>query len=210
MAFPPERLRNVLGACLAGLGKHQLRVAETEKYAHVTFFFNGGLETPFEFEDRILVPSPTDVPTYNLKPEMSAPPVTDEVVKALRGGPYDVIVCNFANADMVGHTGDFDATVKTIEVLDGCLKRVHGALRTVGGEMLITADHGNAEQMFDNDTHQAHTAHTINPVPFVYVGRKARIAATGALEDVAPTMLYLLGLPIPPEMSGHSLVDLNT
>jgi len=208
-AFPPERLRNVLGAYLAEHGIRQLRIAETEKYAHVTFFFNGGEETAFKFEDRILVPSPTDVPTYNKKPEMSAPLVTDKLVEAIRGGVYDVIVCNFANADMVGHTGDFDATVKTIEVLDGCLKRVYDALRAVGGEMLITADHGNAEQMFDNETHQAHTAHTINPVPFVYVGRKAGIAAIGALEDIAPTMLYLLGLPIPPEMSGHTLVDLN-
>ena len=208
-AFPPERLRNVLGEYLAAHGIHQLRIAETEKYAHVTFFFNGGEEAAFKFEDRILVPSPTDVPTYNKKPEMSAPLVTDKLIEAIRGGVYDVIICNFANADMVGHTGDFDATVKTVEVLDGCLKRIYDALRAVGGEMLITADHGNAEQMFDNDTHQAHTAHTINPVPFVYVGRKAKIAATGALEDIAPTMLYLLGLPIPPEMSGHALVDLN-
>jgi 2,3-bisphosphoglycerate-independent phosphoglycerate mutase len=208
-AFPPERLRNVLGAYLAAQGIHQLRIAETEKYAHVTFFFNGGEEAPFKFEDRILVPSPTDVPTYNKKPEMSAPQVTDKLIEAIRGGVYDVIICNFANADMVGHTGDFDATVKTIEILDGCLKRVYDALRAVGGEMLLTADHGNAEQMFDNDTHQAHTAHTINPVPFVYIGRPAKIATTGALEDVAPTMLYLLGLPIPPEMSGHALVELN-
>jgi 2,3-bisphosphoglycerate-independent phosphoglycerate mutase len=208
-AFPPERLRNVLGAYLAAQGIHQLRIAETEKYAHVTFFFNGGEEAPFKFEDRILVPSPTDVPTYNKKPEMSAPQVTDKLIEAIRGGVYDVIICNFANADMVGHTGDFDATVKTIEVLDGCLKRIYDALRAVGGEMLLTADHGNAEQMFDNDTHQAHTAHTINPVPFVYVGRPAKIATTGALEDVAPTMLYLLGLPIPPEMSGHALVELT-
>jgi 2,3-bisphosphoglycerate-independent phosphoglycerate mutase len=209
-AFPPERLRNVLGAYLAEKGIHQLRIAETEKYAHVTFFFNGGEEAPFKFEDRILVPSPTDVPTYNKKPEMSAPQVTDKLIEAIRGGAYDVIICNFANADMVGHTGDFDATVKTIEVLDACLKRVYDALRAVGGEMLITADHGNAEQMFDNDTHQAHTAHTINPVPFLYIGRPAKVAATGALEDIAPTMLYLLGLPIPPEMSGHALVELNT
>ncbi len=208
-AFPPERLRNVLGAYLAAHGLHQMRIAETEKYAHVTFFFNGGEETPFQFEDRILVPSPTDVPTYNKKPEMSAPLVTDKVVEAIRGGKHDVIICNFANADMVGHTGDFDATVKAIEVLDGCLKRIYDTARAAGSEMLITADHGNAEQMFDNDTRQAHTAHTINPVPFMYVGRKAKIAATGALEDIAPTMLYLLGLPIPPEMSGHTLVALD-
>lgn len=209
VAFPSERLRNVLGAYLAALGKHQLRIAETEKYAHVTFFFNGGEENPFQFEDRILVPSPTDVPTYNKKPEMSAPLVTDKVVEAIRRGIYDVIICNFANPDMVGHTGDFAATVKAIEVLDDCLKRVYDAARAAGGEMLITADHGNAEQMFDNVTGQAHTAHTVNPVPFVYIGRKAKIAATGALEDVAPTMLYLMGLAIPPEMSGHSLVELG-
>jgi 2,3-bisphosphoglycerate-independent phosphoglycerate mutase len=209
VAFPPERLRNVLGACLAGLGKHQLRIAETEKYAHVTFFFNGGLETPFEFEDRILVPSPTDVPTYNLKPEMSAARVTDEVVKAINGGAYDVIICNFANPDMVGHTGDFDATVKAIETIDRCLKRIHAAARAVGGEILITADHGNAEQMYDPETGQAHTAHTTNPVPFVYIGRPARIAPGGSLEDVAPTMLHLLGVAIPSEMSGRPLVELN-
>lgn len=210
VAFPSERLRNVLGEYLASLGKHQLRIAETEKYAHVTFFFNGGEENPFKFEDRILVPSPTDVPTYNLKPEMSAPLVTEKVVDAIRGGTYDVIICNFANPDMVGHTGDFAATVKAIEVLDSCLKRIYDAARATGGEILITADHGNAEQMFDNVTGQAHTAHTVNPVPFVYVGRKAKIAATGALEDVAPTMLYLMGLAIPPEMSGHPLVELET
>ena len=209
VAFPSERLRNVLGAYLASLGRHQLRIAETEKYAHVTFFFNGGEENPFQFEDRILVPSPTDVPTYNLKPEMSAPLVTDKVVEAIRGGTYDVIICNFANPDMVGHTGDFAATVKAIEVLDDCLKRIYDALRASGGEMLITADHGNAEQMFDPATGQAQTAHTVNPVPFVYIGRRAKIAATGALEDVAPTMLYLMGLVIPPEMSGHSLVELE-
>jgi 2,3-bisphosphoglycerate-independent phosphoglycerate mutase len=209
VAFPPERLRNVMGAYLASLGLHQLRIAETEKYAHVTFFFNGGIETPFEFEDRILIPSPTDVPTYNLKPEMSAPRVTDEVVKAVRGRHYDVIICNLANPDMVGHTGDFDATVKAIEAVDQCLGRIYDAVVTAGGEMLITADHGNAEQMFDFETGQPHTAHTTNPVPFLYIGRHASLAATGALEDVAPTMLYLLGLPIPPEMTGKPLVALH-
>jgi len=210
VAFPPERLRNVLGAYLASIGKRQLRIAETEKYAHVTFFFNGGIETPFAHEDRILVPSPTDVPTYNLKPQMSAPQMTDEVVKAVRHGQYDVIVCNFANPDMVGHTGDFDATVKAIEAVDGCLGRILEAVQAVGGELLITADHGNAEQMFDPETNQPHTAHTVNPVPFVYVGRPATLAATGALEDIAPTLLYLLGLPIPPEMSGKPLVELHS
>jgi len=210
VAFPPERLRNVMGAYLASHGKRQLRIAETEKYAHVTFFFNGGVETPFEHEDRILIPSPTDVATYNLKPQMSAPQMTDEVVKAVRNGQYDVIICNFANPDMVGHTGDFDATVKAIEAVDACLGRILEAVQALGGELLITADHGNAEQMFDLETNQPHTAHTVNPVPFVYVGRPATLAATGALEDIAPTMLYLMGLPIPPEMSGKPLVELHS
>jgi 2,3-bisphosphoglycerate-independent phosphoglycerate mutase len=207
VAFPPDRLRNVLGAYLASRGLHQLRIAETEKYAHVTFFFNGGVETPFEFEDRILVPSPTDVPTYNLKPEMNAPKVADEVVKAISGGAYDVIICNFANADMVGHTGDFDATVKAIEAVDQALGRILEAVEKAGAEMLITADHGNAEQLFDVESGQPHTAHTTNPVPLVYVGRPADIASTGALEDIAPTMLHLMDLPIPPEMTGRPLVE---
>ncbi|MDO8706283.1 MAG: 2,3-bisphosphoglycerate-independent phosphoglycerate mutase [Sulfuricaulis sp.] len=208
VAFPPDRLRNVLGAHLASLGMHQLRIAETEKYAHVTFFFNGGVETPFEFEDRILIPSPTDVRTYNLKPEMSASRLTDEVIKAVRGGHYDVIVCNFANPDMVGHTGDFDATVKAIESVDECLGRIYEATAPTNGEILITADHGNAEQMFDFETGQPHTAHTTNPVPFLYIGRPATLAPSGALEDIAPTMLYLLGLPKPTEMTGRPLIEL--
>jgi len=210
VAFPPERLRNVLGAYLSSLGLHQLRIAETEKYAHVTFFFNGGEETPFPYEDRILVPSPTDVPTYNKKPQMSAGEVTDKMVAAIGSGTYDVIICNYANPDMVGHTGDIDATIQAIEFLDGCLQRVVEAVQAAGGELLITADHGNAEQMYDPATAQPQTAHTINPVPFLYVGRRAKTSNTGALEDVAPTMLYLLGLPIPPEMSGHPLVELET
>ncbi|MEK7206804.1 MAG: 2,3-bisphosphoglycerate-independent phosphoglycerate mutase [Pseudomonadota bacterium] len=209
VAFPAERLRNVMGAYLASLGKRQLRIAETEKYAHVTFFFNGGVETPFEFEDRLLIPSPTDVATYNLKPEMNAPRLTDEVTKAIRGGGYDIIICNIANPDMVGHTGDFEATVKAIEAVDQCLGRLLEAVLAVGGEMLITADHGNAEQMFDFETGQPHTAHTTNPVPFVYVGRSATLAATGALEDIAPTMLYLMGLSVPSEMTGRPLIELN-
>ena len=208
VAFPAERLRNVMGAHLASLGMHQLRIAETEKYAHVTFFFNGGIETPFEFEDRILIPSPTDVSTYNLKPEMNAPRVTDELIKAIRAHHYDVIICNLANPDMVGHTGDFDATVKAIEAVDVCLGRIFGALLEAGGEMLITADHGNAEQMFDFETGQAHTAHTTNPVPLIYVGRPATLAANGALEDIAPTMLHLMELSIPSEMTGRPLVTL--
>ncbi len=208
VAFPAERLRNVMGAHLASLGMHQLRIAETEKYAHVTFFFNGGIETPFEFEDRILIPSPTDVSTYNLKPEMNAPRVTDELVKAIHARHYDVIICNLANPDMVGHTGDFDATIKAIEAVDLCLGRILEALLDIGGEMLITADHGNAEQMFDFETGQPHTAHTTNPVPLIYVGRPATLAAAGALEDIAPTMLHLMDLSIPSEMTGRPLVTL--
>ncbi|MEW6353726.1 MAG: 2,3-bisphosphoglycerate-independent phosphoglycerate mutase [Pseudomonadota bacterium] len=207
VAFPPERLHNVFGAYIAQAGLRQLRIAETEKYAHVTFFFNGGEEQPFPGEDRILIPSP-NVATYDLQPEMSAPKVTDELVKAIDSGKYDAIICNFANPDMVGHTGSFEAAVKAIEAIDTCLGRIHEALRKVGGELLITADHGNAEQMCGEGTGQAHTAHTSNPVPFIYVGRPAKVAKTGALADVAPTMLYLLGLDIPQEMSGDTLVEL--
>jgi 2,3-bisphosphoglycerate-independent phosphoglycerate mutase len=208
VAFPPERLGNTLGAWLAAHGRRQLRIAETEKYAHVTFFFNGGREPPFELEDRILVPSPTDVPTYDLKPAMSAAPLTDALVAAIAGGRYDLIVCNFANPDMVGHSGDFAATVQAIEAVDACLGRIVAALARAGGELLITADHGNAEQLFDPATGQAHTAHTTNPVPLVYVGRPATLAAGGTLADIAPTLLTLLGLPIPAEMTGRPLVQL--
>jgi 2,3-bisphosphoglycerate-independent phosphoglycerate mutase len=207
VAFPPDRMRNVFGAYLASLGMHQLRIAETEKYAHVTFFFNGGYEEPFPGEDRILVPSP-QVATYDLQPEMSAPEVTAKLVEAIGSGDYDVIICNFANPDMVGHTGNFDAAVKAIEALDVSLGRVYDAVESAGGEMIITADHGNAEQMRGEDTGQAHTAHTTNLVPLVYVGRPAKLENSGALADVAPTMIYLMGLDKPSEMSGHSLVEL--
>ena len=210
VAFPSERLRNVLGAHLSQMGLRQLRIAETEKYAHVTFFFNGGVESPYEGEDRILVPSPTDVPTYNLKPEMSAGKLTDQVVQAIQSGKYDVIICNYANPDMVGHTGDFPATVRAIEVLDQCLGRVWNAARAVGGELLITADHGNAEQMRDVQSGQAHTAHTINPVPLLYVGRRATMASSGSLEDIAPTLLSLMKRDIPAEMTGRPLIQLPT
>ncbi|NOZ11617.1 MAG: 2,3-bisphosphoglycerate-independent phosphoglycerate mutase [Gammaproteobacteria bacterium] len=209
VAFAPERLSNVLGAYLSHLGKRQLRLAETEKYAHVTFFFNGGVETPFEGEDRILVPSPTDVATYNLKPTMSANTVTDELVKGIGSGKYDVIICNFANPDMVGHTGDFDATIKAIETLDNCLGRILPALSKAGGELLITADHGNAERMYDVETGQHHTAHSTNPVPLIYRGRAATMASSGALEDVSPTLLHLMDLDIPSEMTGKPLVKLD-
>jgi len=206
VAFPPERLVNVFGEVLSNLGMHQLRIAETEKYAHVTFFFNGGREEPFEGEDRILVPSP-QVSTYDEQPGMSAEEVTDKLIEAIESDKYDVIVCNFANPDMVGHSGKFDATVQAIETLDGCLGRLAEAIRKKDGEMLITADHGNAEQMRGEDTGQPHTAHTSNPVPFIYVGEQdLELTESGTLADVAPTMLFLLGLKQPNEMNGHSLI----
>ncbi len=208
VAFPPERLRNVLGAYIANAGLHQLRIAETEKYAHVTFFFNGGEEQPFPGEDRLLIPSP-NVATYDQQPEMSAFEVAERLDEAIRGGRYDLIVCNFANPDMVGHTGNFEATVKAIEALDVCLGRVVRALEETGGEALITADHGNAEQMCDEKTGQPHTAHTLNPVPLIYVGNRADRIQGGALCDLAPTLLALLGLPVPTEMTGCSLLDLE-
>ncbi len=209
VAFPAERLQNVFGSYVSGMGMRQLRLAETEKYAHVTFFFNGGVEEPFEGEDRILVPSPR-VATYDLQPEMNAALVTDHLIEAIEGGKYDVIICNYANPDMVGHTGNFDAAVKAIEALDQCLARIEQSLQKTGGEMLITADHGNAEKMRGDDTGQAHTAHTSNLVPLIYVGRPAQFNSNGALCDVAPTMLSLMRLPQPPEMSGRSLVELQT
>jgi len=207
VAFPPERLQNVFGEYAARLGLRQLRLAETEKYAHVTFFFNGGVEEPFEGEERILVPSPL-VATYDLQPEMSAAKVTDHLVEAIEGGKYDVIICNYANPDMVGHTGNFDAAVKAIEFIDQCLGRVLDALQSAGAEALITADHGNAEQMRGKETGQAHTAHTSNPVPLLYVGRPAAHMEDGSLSDVVPSILYLMGLERPPEMTGRSLIEL--
>ena len=210
--YPPEKFRNVLGEYLAKYGLRQLRIAETEKYAHVTFFFNGGEETVFAGEDRILVPSPA-VPTYDLKPEMSAFEVTTKLVAAIDSGKYDVIICNFANADMVGHTGNFNAAVKAIETIDQCLERIVASCLAAGGELLITADHGNAEKMREfvgTDHEQMHTAHTNNLVPFLYIGRPATAArVTGSLCDVAPTMLYLMGLKQPQEMTGESLMHLK-
>lgn len=208
VAFPPERLKNVFGEYISNLGLRQLRIAETEKYAHVTFFFNGGKEEPFEGEDRILIPSP-NVTTYNLQPQMSAQELTDKLVEAIKSDKYDACIVNFANPDMVGHTGNFEATVQAIEALDNCLARVYKALKKAGGEMLITADHGNAELMQDIETGQAHTAHTTNPVPLIYVGREATMAETGALQDIAPTLLTLMGLTVPDEMGGRSLVELE-
>ena len=208
-AFKPQPLTNVLGEYLANNGKTQLRIAETEKYAHVTFFFSGGREEPFAGEERILVPSP-NVATYDLQPQMSAPEVTDKIVEAIEQQRYDVIVVNYANGDMVGHTGVFQAAVEAVECLDQCVGRIVAALDKVGGEALITADHGNVEQMEDLSTGQAHTAHTCEPVPFIYVGKRpATIREGGVLADVAPTLLTLMGLPVPAEMTGRSIIELQ-
>ncbi|MGE7960368.1 2,3-bisphosphoglycerate-independent phosphoglycerate mutase [Pseudomonas sp. NPDC089530] len=205
-AFAPGSLDNVLGDYLAKNGKTQLRIAETEKYAHVTFFFSGGREEPFPGEERILIPSPK-VATYDLQPEMSAPEVTDRIVDAIENQRYDVIVVNYANGDMVGHSGVFEAAVKAVECLDLCVGRIVEALEKVGGEALITADHGNVEQMSDATTGQAHTAHTSEPVPFIYFGKRdLKVREGGVLADVAPTMLKLLGLPQPVEMTGTSIL----
>ena len=196
----------MLGEYLAKNGKTQLRIAETEKYAHVTFFFSGGREEPFEGEERILIPSP-QVATYDLQPQMSAPEVTDRIVEAIENQRFDVIIVNYANGDMVGHTGDFDAAVKAVECLDSCVGRIVAALDKVDGEALITADHGNVEQMEDACSGQAHTAHTCEPVPFIYVGKRPlKLRDGGVLADVAPTMLKLLGLPQPDEMTGQSII----
>ncbi len=204
--FPPNELRNVFGEVIANHGLRQLRLAETEKYAHVTFFFNGGREAPFANEDRILVPSPK-VATYDLQPEMSADEVTDRLIESIQGKQYDVIICNLANADMVGHTGIYAAAVRAIETIDRNLGRIITALEAAGGQMLITADHGNAEQMRDAQSGQPHTAHTHNPVPLIYVGAPARLAEQGSLCDLAPTLLKLLGLEPPPEMDGRPLLQ---
>jgi len=206
-AYPPADLVNVLGDYLAQHNKTQLRIAETEKYAHVTFFFSGGREDPFPGEERILVQSP-DVATYDLQPEMSAPEVTDKLVAAIESGQYDVLICNYANGDMVGHTGKFDAAVKAVETLDQCLARLEAAVQASGGDMLITADHGNCEQMEDPHSGQPHTAHTTELVPLVYVGPKAVTlqAEGGKLSDIAPTLLKLMDLTQPAEMSGKPLL----
>lgn len=204
--FGPQQIRDGFGEYLSTRGLRQLRIAETEKYAHVTYFFNGGVETPYAGEDRIMVPSPK-VATYDLQPEMSAREVTDKLVAAIRSRQYDAIVCNFANGDMVGHTGNLAAATRAIEVLDECIGRAVEAMRETGGEVLITADHGNAETMRDEASQQPHTAHTLNLVPLLYIGRKARIADGGALQDVAPTLLAIMGLPQPAAMTGRSLLE---
>ncbi len=226
VAFPPQELKNVLGEVISELGYRQLRIAETEKYAHVTYFFNGGREEPFPNEDRILIPSPK-VPTYDLKPEMSAFEVTEEVVKRIKEGKYKLIVLNYANPDMVGHTGNLKATIKAIEAVDSCLKRVVKATLEEGGICIVTADHGNAEQMIDPETKGPWTAHTTNPVPFVVVKGScgtykvkrrekgdvklpesfAGIPVIGILGDIAPTVLYILGEEIPEDMTGNVIVE---
>ncbi len=205
-AFAPQTINNGFGEYLAAQGLKQLRIAETEKYAHVTYFFNGGVETPYAGEERIMVPSPK-VATYDLQPEMSAREVTAKLVDAINSRKYNAIVCNFANGDMVGHTGNLEAATRAIEVLDECIGKVVTAMRDIGGEALITADHGNAETMLDTESKQAHTAHTTNLVPLVYVGRKATMAQGGALRDVAPTLLKMMGVPQPREMTGKPLIE---
>nr|WP_299245206.1 2,3-bisphosphoglycerate-independent phosphoglycerate mutase [uncultured Halomonas sp.] len=207
-AFPPSDLHNTLGEVVADRGLTQLRIAETEKYAHVTFFFSGGREEEYAGETRELIPSPQDVKTYDEKPEMSAVEVTDRLVAAIDAGSFDLIVCNYANGDMVGHTGDFDAAVKAVEVLDECVKRVVEAIERAGGECLITADHGNAEQMVNPETGAPQTAHTTFEVPLIYVTqRKATLKEGGRLCDIAPTLLAMMDEPIPDEMTGDVLVD---
>ncbi|MBA2655734.1 MAG: 2,3-bisphosphoglycerate-independent phosphoglycerate mutase [Tatlockia sp.] len=205
-AFPPIELKNTLGEIVADSGLSQLRIAETEKYAHVTYFFNGGLEKVFPNEDRILIPSPL-IPTYDLQPEMSAFELTHALEDAIKSKAYDLIICNYANADMVGHSGDFKATIKAIECLDKCLQKLWQTLEKVGGALLISSDHGNAESMYDEGKQQAHTAHTCQPVPLVFVGSGWQFDCDkGSLIDIAPTILALLGLEKPAEMTGNSLL----
>ena len=203
--FPPQEVHNTFGEYVSSLGLTQLRIAETEKYPHVTFFFNGGEETVFAGEERILVPSPK-VATYDLQPEMSAPEVTDKLEQAILSKHFNAIICNYANCDMVGHTGNLQAAIQAVETLDTCVGRVVNAMQSIGGEVIITADHGNAESMYDNKNQQPHTQHTTNLVPMIYVGRPAKLAQTGALSDLAPTLLSMMGIPQPVEMTGKSLV----
>ena len=207
VVIPPESMANILANVMGGLNMRNLRVAETEKYAHVTYFFNGGIEQPFPGEDRVMVQSPK-VATYDLKPEMSAAGIADAVVKATEGGTFDVVIVNFANADMVGHSGKIEPTVKAVETVDACLARIESAVRAKGGAMLITADHGNAEMMIDPVTGGPHTAHTTNPVPFIVIAENAKqftLKPNGSLRDISPTLLGMLGLDEPQEMTGADL-----
>ena len=204
--FTPQAIHNGLGEYVASLGLKQLRIAETEKYPHVTFFFNGGEERTYPGEERILVASPR-VATYDLKPEMSVFEVSEQLQQAILAQKYDLIICNFANADMVGHTGSLPAAIQAVEAMDTCIGRVVAAMQKIGGEVIITADHGNAECMVDYVNHQPHTQHTTNLVPFLYIGRPAQLLEGGALSDIAPTVLRLMGLPQPAEMTGQALVE---
>jgi 2,3-bisphosphoglycerate-independent phosphoglycerate mutase len=206
--FKQTSVNNSFGEYISKLGLKQLRIAETEKYPHVTFFFNGGNETVYEGEDRILVPSP-QVATYDLQPEMSAFEVAEKLEGAIRSKKYHAIICNFANADMVGHTGNLNAAIKAMEALDTCIGQVVNAMESIGGEIIITADHGNAELMEDYENKQVHTQHTTNIVPFLYIGRKATIKSNGRLSDIAPTLLHLMGEKQPSEMTGQNLIQLN-
>ncbi|BCD97874.1 2,3-bisphosphoglycerate-independent phosphoglycerate mutase [Marinagarivorans cellulosilyticus] len=208
-AFPPEDVKNSFGEVLQNLGKKQLRIAETEKYAHVTFFFSGGQETLYDGEERILVPSP-NVATYDLKPEMSAFEVTDKLIAAIESNQFDAIICNYANCDQVGHSGVYDAAVKAVETVDECMGRIFECLEKVGGHALVTADHGNVEEMFDEESNQVHTQHTTLPVPLAYVGPLAlTLKSGGSLADIAPTMLALMNLEQPAEMTGKNLTDVK-
>jgi len=207
VVIPPERLNNILANIMAAQQMRNLRVAETEKYAHVTFFFNGGIEKPFPGEDRILVPSPK-VNTYDMKPEMSAAGIASEVVKQIEDSTFDLLVVNFANADMVGHSGKIEPTVKAVEAVDAALGEVYSAVKRCGGVMLVTADHGNAEEMVDPLTGGPLTAHTTNPVPFLYIAEQAsqfNLRPDGALQDISPTVLGILGIKQPQEMTGYDL-----
>ncbi len=211
VAFKKTELKNTFGEYISNIGKKQLRIAETEKYAHVTFFFDGGREEPYENEDRILVPSRKDIPTYDLLPEMSAYEVCEKLCKAIRSGEYDAVICNFANPDMVGHTGVLEAAIKAVEVIDECVKEVCDAVEDAGGVMFICADHGNVDTMIYPDTRKPHTSHTTNPVPFILFNAKSGVGLRegGVLSDIAPTMLELMGLKIPEEMTAKSLLIKN-
>jgi 2,3-bisphosphoglycerate-independent phosphoglycerate mutase len=204
--FPPVSLSKILGEVVSNAGLKQLRMAETEKYPHVTYFFNGGEETPYPGEDRIMVPSPK-VATYDLQPEMSAPALTDKAVEAIGSGKYDLLIMNYANPDMVGHTGSLQAAIRAVETVDAGLGRIEAAIVKAGGALLVTADHGNCELMRDPETGGPHTAHTTNPVPIFLAGQPGANLNDGRLADLAPTLLALLGLNQPTEMTGRSLVS---
>jgi len=203
--FPPVDVQNTFGEYISKLGLTQLRIAETEKYPHVTFFFNGGEEKVFVGEDRILIPSPK-VETYDLQPEMSAFEVTENLEEAIVSKRYNAIICNYANGDMVGHSGNLEAAIKAVETLDICIGRIINAMQSIGGEVIITADHGNAETMFDIENNQPHTQHTTNKVPLIYIGRNATLASDGALSDITPTLLAMMGLNQPAEMTGKNII----